>query len=87
MTIKQLSSSFFLLRPYPLLVEERRVEEEGKCREEGSEFEVQKGKNEGGEGRTRTGRRKSEDRTGQGPYLNDIVAGVHTRRLPLIAPL
>lgn len=48
---------------------------------------MQKGKNEGGEGRTRTGRRKSEDRTGQGPYLNDIVAGVHTRRLPLIAPL
>lgn len=81
MTIKQLSSSFFLLGPYPLLVEERRVEEEGKCREEGSEFEVQKGKNEGGEGR------RSEDRTGQGPYLNDIVAGVHTRRLPLIAPL
>lgn len=32
---------------------------------------------------------KSEDGTGrrEGPYLNDIVAGVHTRRLPLIAPL
>lgn len=51
---------------------------------------AQKAKNEREKGREAApgGReRGNKKKRGEGPYLNDIVAGVHTRRLPLIAPL
>lgn len=103
MTIKQLSwsvssSSGHFSRPIPLpgrpakedrerqngrgKVSERR-EERGKAN-----WRCKRVKRSGD--REREGKKakeRVERRQREGPYLNDIVAGVHTRRLPLIAPV